>query len=56
MPSIPFLSSNSTQENQTSNPLPEPIQKGVDTLEQKYTLPLWMMVLIGLILVWIAKR
>ena len=57
MPSIPFLSnSNSTQENQTSNPLPEPIQKGVDTLEEKYTLPLWVLVLIGLGLVWIAKR
>jgi len=59
LPNIPFINpSNSTSadQNKTSTPLPGPIQKGVDILEKSYDMPLWLLVLIGLGLVWIAKR
>ena len=58
MPNIPFLNPSNTTENNASepNPLPEPVQKGVDFLGESYSIPLWLLVLIGLGLVWIAKR
>lgn len=60
MPNIPFINpSNQTQSdnNQTSQPsLPSPLQKGIDTLEQKYNLPLWVLVLLVIFLYIIFKR
>jgi len=56
MPKIPFLSDNNSTEEPESNPLPEEVQKGIDTLEKSYTLPLWLLVLICIGLIWIAKR
>ena len=56
MPDIPFLSDNNSTQEPEPDPLPEEVQKGIDTLEKDYTLPLWLLVLIGIGLVWVAKR
>lgn len=58
MPDIPFMGDNNStdQETEPSQPLPSPIQKAIDTLEEKYNIPLWLLVLAFIVVIWIAKR